>query len=76
LTTETQEPILKVNLREAYFGMGTSYDTIEVEPSRRDPWYPVTPVMFLTFIEGVLGYKQVYENVDTWDFKRDTPFSK
>ena len=68
--------MLKVELIESPFWFGV-IDAIAIEPHMqfnvRDK-QPINPTLILAFIEGVLGYKEVYTTGYRWVFKRQDNF--
>ncbi|KAF8962568.1 hypothetical protein BDZ97DRAFT_2076320 [Flammula alnicola] len=66
-----KRPILKVETVESAF-FSDVIDTVSIEPtySRGLP-EALNPTTILAFIEGILGYKEVYTNGTRWVFKLD-----
>ena len=60
------------------FGYGNLMDSLIITPrSHRAQWDPVNPVLFLSFIESILGYRNIPEmsSFGYWQFKRNVPFA-
>jgi hypothetical protein len=71
-----QPALLKTRLVPSMFGMGMFNDTLIIEPfsdqqAKRE--LGINPLLMQAFIEGVLGYRLVDQNVSTavWDFRKE-----
>ena len=60
------------------FGYGALLDSLTITPNNfRGQWEHVNPVLFISFIESILGYRNIPElsSSGQWHFKRDIPFA-
>ena len=60
------------------FGYGALLDALTITPNNfRGQWDHVNPVLCISFIESVLGYRNIPElsSAGRWQFKRDEPFA-
>lgn len=65
--------IMKVELIESAFCNGV-HDSLTIEPhiNFRNSGFAINPTLILAFIEGVLGYKLVHTNGQSWVYRSDT----
>ena len=60
------------------FGHGALLDSLTITANNfRGQWDHVNPVLFISFIESILGYRNIPElsSAGQWQFKRDIPFA-
>lgn len=60
------------------FGYGALLDSLMMTPNNfRAQWDHVNPVLCISFIESILGYRNIPElsGGGQWHFKRDIPFA-
>jgi hypothetical protein len=68
-------PLVKVELKASQFGMGVSYDSLHIEPlNERKTWVEINEALFMSFIQGILGYELVSSEGSIYVYKRDTPY--
>jgi hypothetical protein len=69
-----QPPTVEVELIGSAFGLGTLWDRVEFRPQHQDSYTRLNATLVLAFVEGVLGYRVVYQEGHQWHFRRDTSF--
>ncbi|KAI0118071.1 hypothetical protein F4776DRAFT_672958 [Hypoxylon sp. NC0597] len=69
-------PAVEVNLHLSSFGVGLTYDRLTLSVEDRNPNFLVSPMIVLSFVEGVLGYKSVSVDGTSWIFRKDVEFRK
>ncbi|KAI0381099.1 hypothetical protein F5Y04DRAFT_83837 [Hypomontagnella monticulosa] len=69
-------PAVDVKLHQASFSFGLVYDRLTMTIDDRTYNFHVSPMLVLSFVEGVLKYKSVSVNGSTWTFRRDVEFKK
>ncbi|KAI2622705.1 hypothetical protein GGS26DRAFT_593995 [Hypomontagnella submonticulosa] len=69
-------PAVDVNLHQSSFSFGLIYDRLTMTIDDRNYYHHVSPVIVLSFVEGVLNYKSVSVDGSTWTFRRDVEFKK
>ena len=76
--TVVQNPVVKVLLFQAAFGLGLTYDRLmlRVDDSSDDNYFLVTPTAILSLVEGMLGYERVSVQGCVWTFRKDTELRK
>lgn len=67
-------PVVDIQLHQSMFGFGVSYDRLTMTVEGRNPDCLVSPMLVLSFVEGVLGYKNVSGDGSSWIFRRDIGF--
>ncbi|KAI1411527.1 hypothetical protein F5Y13DRAFT_55423 [Hypoxylon sp. FL1857] len=67
-------PAVEVKLHQSSFGVGLTYDRLTLSVEGRNPNFLVSPMVVLSFVEGVLGYKSVSVDGTSWIFRRDVEF--
>ncbi|KAJ6789757.1 hypothetical protein PWT90_06778 [Aphanocladium album] len=64
-------PIMNVRLNKSAFGLGVVYDALTISPyDSRDPTL-LPPVLVLSLVENVLGYRLAQEYAQSWRFIRE-----
>ncbi|OTA65825.1 hypothetical protein K449DRAFT_410832 [Hypoxylon sp. EC38] len=69
-------PAVEVNLHQSSFGVGPTYDRLTLSLNFPSSGFMVSPMIVLSFVEGVLGYKNVSVNGTSWVFRKDVEFRK
>ncbi|KAL7620056.1 hypothetical protein AAE478_010605 [Parahypoxylon ruwenzoriense] len=69
-------PAAEINLHQSPFGFGLTYDRLTMSVENRNPYFLVSPIIILSFVEGVLGYKSVSVEASSWVFRRDVELRK
>ncbi|KAI6088276.1 hypothetical protein F4821DRAFT_92506 [Hypoxylon rubiginosum] len=67
-------PAVEIKLYKSMFGFGVSYERLTLSVEGRNPDNLVSPMIILSLVEGVLGYKSVSVDGSTWVFRRDIQF--
>ncbi|KAI0409298.1 hypothetical protein F4802DRAFT_593576 [Xylaria palmicola] len=70
----TRPPYAEVILHQSAFGLGVMYDRLTIDSDVPRSVQDVSPTILLALIEGVLGYKNVYNGGSLWTFRRDIEF--
>ncbi|KAF9525070.1 hypothetical protein CPB83DRAFT_909470 [Crepidotus variabilis] len=71
-TQDSQKrPIFDIQLHESAFSFGL-IDSLSIEPFISYRGASVNPVLVISFIEGVLGYKETHTTGHRWIFKLET----
>ena len=73
-----QTAVVKVKLKESFL-VGPLYDQLEIETwdermLTRNDLPGISPVLILSFVEGVLGYRFMGDIGNTLMYRRDRPF--
>ncbi|ORY60917.1 uncharacterized protein BCR38DRAFT_349091 [Pseudomassariella vexata] len=68
-------PCVEVKLHQSAFGLGLMYDRLTLSVEGRYSTFTVTPMIVLSLIEGVLGYKTVFADNSSWAFRKDIKFT-
>lgn len=64
-----------VERNEATSSFGLPYDMLTLSTQGQyGSRFTVSPTLILALVEGSLGYKRVYSNANTWQYRKDTPF--
>lgn len=54
---------------------GLPYDTLTVSTeSRYGNGFTASPTLVLALVEGTLGYRRVFSDASSWQYRKDTPF--
>ncbi|KAI1207462.1 uncharacterized protein F4807DRAFT_178934 [Annulohypoxylon truncatum] len=69
-------PAVAIKLHQSPFGLGPIYDRLTMSVGDRNPHFFVSPMIVLSFIEGVLGYKSMSADGFSWTFRKDVEFRK
>ncbi|KAI1458564.1 hypothetical protein F4805DRAFT_423872 [Annulohypoxylon moriforme] len=69
-------PAVEVKLHQSPFGLGPIYDRLTVSVEDKTSHFLVSPMIPLSLIEGVLGYKSVFIDGTSWIFRKDIEFRK
>ncbi|KAI0836184.1 hypothetical protein F5Y06DRAFT_274413 [Hypoxylon sp. FL0890] len=69
-------PAVEIKLHQSSFGIGLTYDRLTLSVEGRNPNFLVSPMIVLSFVEGVLGYKSVSVDGTAWIFRRDVGLRK
>ncbi|KAI0880932.1 uncharacterized protein GGS22DRAFT_192769 [Annulohypoxylon maeteangense] len=72
----SRPPAVEVKLHQSPFGLGPIYDRLTLSVEERNSYFLVSPMLVLSFIEGVLGYKSVSVDGGSWIFRKDIEFRK
>jgi hypothetical protein len=76
MLTLRKRPIIKIELRKSNFGMSSFFDGVRFELTEdRYQWVHVSPVTIMAFIEGVLGYALVHQEIDVSYYRRVKRFT-
>jgi hypothetical protein len=70
----TKPPMAEVELRGSAFGLSTMWDRLDIAPQHQDQWTKLNPMLILCFLESVLGYRVIFQDVGYWHFRRDVDF--
>ncbi|KAI1370981.1 hypothetical protein F4677DRAFT_436792 [Hypoxylon crocopeplum] len=69
-------PAVEVSLHQSSFGFSPSFDRLTMSVEGRNPNFLVSPMIVLSLVEGVLGYKSVSVDGSVWIFRKDVEFKK
>ncbi|KAI1135476.1 hypothetical protein F5Y05DRAFT_394575 [Hypoxylon sp. FL0543] len=64
-------PAVNVQLHISSFSVGLTYDRLTLSVQGPHSSFQVSPMIVLSFVEGVLGYKSVSVDGTSWTFRRD-----
>ncbi|KAI0121681.1 hypothetical protein BJ170DRAFT_132890 [Xylariales sp. AK1849] len=67
-------PCVEVKLHQAAFGIGLIYDRLTLSAEGRYASFSITPMIVLSLVEGVLGYKSVSVDGNSYRFRKDVEF--
>ncbi|KAI1863448.1 hypothetical protein JX265_008843 [Neoarthrinium moseri] len=67
-------PGVEIKLHQSSFGLGLIYDRLTLSVENRYTTFTLSPMIVLSFIEGVLGYKSVIADGNSWKFRKDIEF--
>ncbi|KAI1097863.1 hypothetical protein F4804DRAFT_351053 [Jackrogersella minutella] len=69
---DTRRPlVVDITLHQSPFSFGLMYDRLTMSVEDRNSRFLVSPMIVLSFVEGVLGYKSVSVDGSSWVFRRD-----
>ncbi|KAI5919418.1 hypothetical protein F4810DRAFT_503404 [Camillea tinctor] len=68
-------PSVEIKLHQSAFGLGPIFDRLTFW-SRNKDLVSVSPMIVLSLVEGVLGYKNVSVENTSWVFRRDVGFKR
>ncbi|CEJ92666.1 hypothetical protein VHEMI08301 [[Torrubiella] hemipterigena] len=70
-------PIVDLKLHNSPWGLGPMYDRLSMTiPKNSYQVEYISPLMPISMIEGVLGFKETYSDGSTWHFLRTVPFKE
>ncbi|KAG5950004.1 hypothetical protein E4U53_005575 [Claviceps sorghi] len=67
-------PLVQLTLTQSPFGLGPLHDMLTLEYTPRASSVLSVPIV-LHLVERVLGYKLVYSDSNSWQYRRDTPLA-
>ncbi|EGX88749.1 hypothetical protein CCM_08795 [Cordyceps militaris CM01] len=65
--------LMNVRLNKSAFGLGVVYDALTIAPHDTREGTLLPPVLILSLVENVLGYKLAHEYPQSWRFIREDP---
>ncbi|KAI2469139.1 hypothetical protein F4781DRAFT_395362 [Annulohypoxylon bovei var. microspora] len=72
----SRPPAVDIKLHQSPFSLGPTYDRLTMSVEDRNSHSLVSPMIVLSFVEGVLGYKSVSVDGSSWTFRKDSEFRK
>ncbi|KAK6062760.1 hypothetical protein SCUP515_13036 [Seiridium cupressi] len=69
-------PCVEVKLHQSAFGLGLFYDRLTLSIESRYTGFTISPMIVLSFVEGVLGYQNVSVDGQGWRFRKDVEFRR
>jgi hypothetical protein len=71
-----QPPFVKFVFKGDHFLSRKACETLIIQPQdSKWQWVKISPILIMTFVESVLGYKQTWQDSNSWSYRRDRPFA-